>query len=401
MTIKSRSAIQSEIFSLLPDNNDKEITAQDVRTVVTDLNDSYVSKLGDSQVQGTIQYLSSVVISDDQDLITKKYFEDNATSPITVSNGLTRTGDNITWEGELTKNTEIDLATFDLKFTSGAFDKFTFDSSDGVFDAVGGFNSNGFSLLRYNDTLGNLQLGPSPWDVDTDGVGNFSIGRNNFTNIGASSLHNTVLGQSCGQSIVAGAYNTILGFNSGNNEDMLGCLFIGEMSDSLSGADTFYSMAFGPLSAVRGSNELVFGASSRPIQNVFFGEGQGSSNSGDRPSIFLPVSIHSQGDASGTNTNASAARLNLRASRGTGNTASAPVVLQYAPAGSSGSSVNAWADGLTLDGEGNVEINNASASFIIGDGGTDGSWRIRIVGTDLVFDRRESGSWIPKGDFTA
>ncbi|MCH8494014.1 MAG: hypothetical protein LAT57_00085 [Balneolales bacterium] len=40
-------------------------------------------------------------------------------------------------------------------------------------------------------------------------------------------------------------------------------------------------------------------------------------------------------------------------------------------------------------------------SFFIGDKNTDGSWRITISGTDLVFERRESGSYVSKGSFAS
>ena len=39
--------------------------------------------------------------------------------------------------------------------------------------------------------------------------------------------------------------------------------------------------------------------------------------------------------------------------------------------------------------------------YYFGDAGTDGSWRITRSGDDLQFDRRESGSWVNKGSFTA
>jgi len=35
-----------------------------------------------------------------------------------------------------------------------------------------------------------------------------------------------------------------------------------------------------------------------------------------------------------------------------------------------------------------------------GDPTIDGSWRISVSGTDLIFERREAGSWIQKGGIT-
>jgi hypothetical protein len=31
----------------------------------------------------------------------------------------------------------------------------------------------------------------------------------------------------------------------------------------------------------------------------------------------------------------------------------------------------------------------------------DGTWRIRVNGADIVFERRESSTWVEKGAFTA
>jgi hypothetical protein len=47
-----------------------------------------------------------------------------------------------------------------------------------------------------------------------------------------------------------------------------------------------------------------------------------------------------------------------------------------------------------------VELGLTSA-FYIGDSTTDGSWRFIISGTDLLFQRRESGAWVDKGIMTA
>lgn len=43
----------------------------------------------------------------------------------------------------------------------------------------------------------------------------------------------------------------------------------------------------------------------------------------------------------------------------------------------------------------------ASTGFYIGDETTDGSWRFVPSGTSLKVERRESGSWVEKGEFTA
>jgi hypothetical protein len=49
---------------------------------------------------------------------------------------------------------------------------------------------------------------------------------------------------------------------------------------------------------------------------------------------------------------------------------------------------------------GDTKVDSTSYTYI-GDSATNGSWRFYINGTDLVFERRESGTWIEKGAFTA
>jgi len=50
--------------------------------------------------------------------------------------------------------------------------------------------------------------------------------------------------------------------------------------------------------------------------------------------------------------------------------------------------------------DGNIDASSTSI-FYFGDETTDGSWRIERNGTDLLFQRRESGSWITKSTITA
>lgn len=48
-----------------------------------------------------------------------------------------------------------------------------------------------------------------------------------------------------------------------------------------------------------------------------------------------------------------------------------------------------------LEVNGDVEVGTADA-FYFGDPNTDGSWRIKRSGNNLVFERRESGTWVTK-----
>jgi hypothetical protein len=53
-----------------------------------------------------------------------------------------------------------------------------------------------------------------------------------------------------------------------------------------------------------------------------------------------------------------------------------------------------------LDVAGDIEIGSANYMYV-GDPTTDGSWRFSISGSDLIFQRRESSSWVTKSTITA
>ena len=51
-------------------------------------------------------------------------------------------------------------------------------------------------------------------------------------------------------------------------------------------------------------------------------------------------------------------------------------------------------------GNGDIRLYNAS-NIYLGDSSTNGSWRIVRNGNNLSFQRREAGSWVEKGSFSA
>lgn len=77
MSIKTRAQLSGEANSRFPDNNNKEVTAERVRNHVKDLSDSAILKVGDTGIQNVLRYLSTVVISNDYDLTTKKFVIDS------------------------------------------------------------------------------------------------------------------------------------------------------------------------------------------------------------------------------------------------------------------------------------------------------------------------------------
>ena len=53
-----------------------------------------------------------------------------------------------------------------------------------------------------------------------------------------------------------------------------------------------------------------------------------------------------------------------------------------------------------LDVDGNIKIGSSDA-FYLGDANTDGSWRFTRSGNNLVFQRRESSTWVTKSTISA
>lgn len=102
----------------------------------------------------------------------------------------------------------------------------------------------------------------------------------------------------------------------------------------------------------------------------------------------------------GTGTNGAGSDVIIGAGASTGNAAGGSLRLQTAPAGASGSALNTLVDRLVIDTTGEIAI-GAASGLNWGDITTDGTWRTMRSGNDLVFQRRESGSWVEKGRFTA
>ena len=63
-------------------------------------------------------------------------------------------------------------------------------------------------------------------------------------------------------------------------------------------------------------------------------------------------------------------------------------------------SSSTWAEIFRLYGEGGAKLPSTDALYF-GDKDTDGSWRIIRSGNNLVFQRRESGSWVTKSTISA
>lgn len=104
MTQKTRSLLIAEANTNLPDNTTQQISPADVRNLVKDILDSYISNSGDIGIAGLLQYSNTFSITDDRQLVYMGALK----NLLTVANGLTKTGLNTEIGGTFTQDTAID-----------------------------------------------------------------------------------------------------------------------------------------------------------------------------------------------------------------------------------------------------------------------------------------------------
>lgn len=117
------------------------------------------------------------------------------------------------------------------------------------------------------------------------------------------------------------------------------------------------------------ANVLAIGADNSPINTVYLGKGAATTNG---PSSITASAVKIQTmRGSGTNTSMTAGTLTLSGSQGTGTGAGGDVIISTAPAGSSGSSLNAHVERLRVTHDGAVKVPNYILSPQLYDEGTE------------------------------
>lgn len=76
MSTKTRAQLTADAITRFPDNDSKEITAEDLRTYLIDVLDSFVSKKGDSQISGLLSFGSELSLTDRKNIVYKGYVDD-------------------------------------------------------------------------------------------------------------------------------------------------------------------------------------------------------------------------------------------------------------------------------------------------------------------------------------
>ncbi|MDQ3018265.1 MAG: hypothetical protein M3Q64_00105, partial [bacterium] len=136
-------------------------------------------------------------------------------------------------------------------------------------------------------------------------------------------------------------------------------LALGLGANAGSGHD--YSIALGSGATTTAASQLIVGASTRPITDIYFGKGVTNA----APVVFT---INGTG---GSGTDIAGANVAIAAGKGTGNAASGDIIFQGSDVGSSGATLQTLATRVTIKGEtGNVGIGDTTplAALTVGSG---------------------------------
>lgn len=152
--------------------------------------------------------------------------------------------------------------------------------------------------------------------------------------VGRSSQSTGEASTAVGYEATANRYGAALGFRASTNQN---------------------AIALGFESSAPTVNTMAVGSAGQQINTVYFGRGGATQTAANAVTIMTMR-------ASGTNTNLSAGTLTLAGSQSTGNQAGGDVIIATAPAGASGSTLNAHVERMRIDSAGNAEIGLTSTT---------------------------------------
>lgn len=185
----------------------------------------------------------------------------------------------------------------------------------------------GFSALTSNTSNGSVAIGYQAGQLAT-GFTNVFIGQSVAQNTSNSGGNNVAIGTQALYDLTTAAGSIAIGYHSGFSVTSgMGNICLN--GDVITGT-TAHTMVVGNI-----TNTLQ-------ITDVWIGQGQNAASG------FGSVTYH-QTDATGSNVSATGSDMIFLSARGTGTGTGATIRWQYAPAGTTGSSLNAAADALVMN----------------------------------------------------
>lgn len=242
-----------------------------------------------------------------------------------------------------------------------------------------GLTAIGYQALRANTGNSNTAVGNGALRLNAAGNNNTAVGASTLrsvvtgvdnTAVGRAALelatgsNNTALGNGAGASVVGGVENTLIGTRAGLTTLVAGNdnVVVGHQAACGNGSvntvigaiagNTLTTGAgnilIGPLSEPSAGNatqEAVLGSNFSPIANFFLGQNPRSSGA----AISSTTTLQPGGNPTGTNLSAAVRIFRVAGARGTGTGDGGPVRFATAPAGASGSALNALVDRWEID----------------------------------------------------
>lgn len=211
--------------------------------------------------------------------------------------------------------------------------------------------TNSFEIRRNGDIYRDHDLYSLARNVD----GNTSWGESALDNIDLTLAHrNTAVGKIALEDLVDGWDNTAVGWWAGGEAIGDDCVYIGVRAglNSIGDQNTFIgsrtdsngiwsnSIALGYEAEIYGNNQFIIGSADAPIVNVYIGEGYRSST---------PGSVALRG-TQGNGSNISASDFIIVPGAGTGTGTPGDFIVHKAPAGASGSGINASSETFKIKG---------------------------------------------------
>lgn len=227
-------------------------------------------------------------------------------------------------------------------------------------------------------------------DVSGGGVNATVFGYSAGYNLNSSGTENTLIGSNAGYGLTTGAHNVVVGSAALQNDQtisssvIIGAAALNQSNGTYTGTGPVLAIGRSAGSDLTTQNNIaVFGSATSPLNDWYFGESYSTASPSD---ITFQPSV-------GSGTNIAGSSFYLKGGAGTGNATPGKLYLQYASAGSSGSTVQSYTTAVTIDSSatdiaGLLQIDRiagtTSAPSISAGAAAGTTPTVSVTGTDLA-----------------